>query len=90
MLNGSPYLTRKEVAAVLRVSYHTLKSWRDNGTLPAVKLGKAVRYRKEDIEAKLNPNPALINLENIKMSQKKALDIIRESAMKAYIKDTDV
>jgi excisionase family DNA binding protein len=83
MLNGSPYLTRKEVAAVLRVSYHTLKSWRDNGTLPAVKLGKAVRYRKED-------NPALINLDNIKMSQKKALDIIRESAMKAYIKDTDV
>lgn len=48
-------LTPKEVANILKVDFKTLANQRyHNVGLPYVKLGKAVRYRKEDIESYLD------------------------------------
>lgn len=45
-------LTVKETAAALNVSEHTLNGWRVQGRGPEyVKLGSAVRYSDEAIEA---------------------------------------
>lgn len=47
-----PLLTEKEVSNRLRLAEQTLRNWRFNGTGPAyIKLGRAVRYRQEDIES---------------------------------------
>jgi excisionase family DNA binding protein len=44
-------LTRNEAAEMLKLAPHTLALWASTGkNLPMVKFGKAVRYRKEDIE----------------------------------------
>jgi len=47
-------LSRKEVAEKFKVSYPTLKQWRDRNILPACKLGKTIRYKNSDIEKLLN------------------------------------
>jgi predicted site-specific integrase-resolvase len=45
-------LTEREAAPRLGVSPHTLRTWRRLGRGPRyLKLGKAVRYRPEDVEA---------------------------------------
>ena len=43
-------LTRKEVAEMFKVSYPTLKSWRDRGLITAHKIGKTVRFKLEDVQ----------------------------------------
>jgi excisionase family DNA binding protein len=48
-------LTRKEAALKLRVSYPTLKRWRDKQILLGFKIGNTIRYRQEDIEKLLTP-----------------------------------
>lgn len=47
------HLTQREVAARLRLSPRTLERWRGtaDASLPYIKLGGAVRYRLEDVEA---------------------------------------
>ena len=49
-------LTRAEAARLLRVSERTLDRWSIEGHLPRVLLGRAVRYRVDDIAAALLPN----------------------------------
>lgn len=45
-------LTDTQVGAQLGVSPHTLRAWRRQGRGPAyMKLGRAVRYRVQDVEA---------------------------------------
>lgn len=45
-------LNEKEVAALLQMKVSTLRAWRLRGKGPAfLKLGAAVRYRREDVEA---------------------------------------
>jgi excisionase family DNA binding protein len=44
-------LTAEEVAKLLGVRPATIRQWRWQRRLPAVKLGRAVRFRREDIEA---------------------------------------
>jgi excisionase family DNA binding protein len=44
------YLTRKEVSEKLRVSYPTLKRWRDKNLISCYKIGFIVRYKLSDIE----------------------------------------
>ena len=47
------YLTRKEVAELLKVDYSTLHNWKHKGTLTPVGIGGRVLYRRSDIDAKL-------------------------------------
>jgi excisionase family DNA binding protein len=44
------FLTRKEVSEKLRVSYPTLKRWRDKNLISCYKIGFIVRYKRSDIE----------------------------------------
>jgi len=45
-------LTEKEAAQLLRVSVRTVQDWRQRGCGPSyLKLGKAVRYPTEQVEA---------------------------------------
>jgi len=47
-------LTTDEVAARLRLSPRTVRSWRSEGIGPRyVKLGRAVRYRRSSVDAYL-------------------------------------
>jgi len=43
-------LKTEEVARLLSLSPLTIRAWRFQGLLPCVRLGRAVRYRREDIE----------------------------------------
>ncbi len=45
-------LTTREAAAYLRLSTSTLNKWRCHGGGPEfLKLGRAIRYRREDLDA---------------------------------------
>ena len=48
-----PYLTEKDVCAYLRVSKRNLFCWRMAGLIPYFKIGRAVRFRKADVDAAL-------------------------------------
>ena len=50
LLNGERYLSDVEVSHRLKVSRRTLQDYRDNGTLPYIKLGGKVLYRESDLE----------------------------------------
>lgn len=43
-------LKTADVAQLLSVSPLTIRAWVFQGLLPCVRLGRAVRYRREDIE----------------------------------------
>ena len=48
----SPFLTIFDVADWLQVSPHTLRKWRKDGLgPPGVRVGGAIRYRPEEVEA---------------------------------------
>lgn len=44
------FLTPEEVAGLLRVSRRTVYNWLRSGQLPALRIGKVWRVRREDIE----------------------------------------
>lgn len=52
------YLTIKEVGDLLRISERTVRRWVGTGDLPAVKIGRSVRIRREDIDNR-SPEPAV-------------------------------
>ena len=46
------YLTEAEVAALLKVTRGTVKRWRREGVgPPSLRFGRAVRYRRRDVDA---------------------------------------
>jgi excisionase family DNA binding protein len=48
-------LIEKEVAEIFRVPQSTIRAWRIQGRLPAIRLpGRGYRFRREVIEAFLN------------------------------------
>ena len=47
-------LTEKEACAYLRVSKRTLYCWRMAGLIPYFKIGRAVRFKKTELDAALN------------------------------------
>jgi excisionase family DNA binding protein len=52
-----PMLTVEEVAELLRVPVATLHQWRHKGTGPrSYRVGRYVRYRRDDLEAWLEEN----------------------------------
>ena len=44
------YLTIREVKDLLQVSERTVRRWITLGALPALKIGRSVRVRREDID----------------------------------------
>tara|TARA_A200000113_G_C8699731_1_gene301537 strand:+ start:274 stop:570 length:297 start_codon:yes stop_codon:yes gene_type:complete len=47
------YLTRKEVAEILKVSLVTLSDWNKKGVLKPYRLGNLIRYKREEIDQAL-------------------------------------
>lgn len=47
------YLTRKEVAKILKVSLVTLSDWNKKGVLKPYRLGNLIRYKREELEKAL-------------------------------------
>jgi excisionase family DNA binding protein len=52
-MRALPYLTVPQVAAELQVTPQTIRNWIDQGTLPAVRIGRAFRVKRSDIDALL-------------------------------------
>lgn len=50
---GIEFLTRKEVAKLLKVSLVTLSEWNKKGILKPYRIGKLIRYKKPEIEEAL-------------------------------------
>ena len=46
-------LTVPQVAAELQVTAQTIRNWIDHGTLPAVRIGRAFRVKRADLDALL-------------------------------------
>jgi len=46
-----PLLTVDEAAAFLRIKRNTLYTWAYRKQIPSQKVGKALRFRREDLEA---------------------------------------
>lgn len=52
-----PLLTELSAAALLHLSVRTLQSWRGRGTGPSfVRMGRAIRYRRSDLEQWVSSN----------------------------------
>ncbi len=47
-----PLITRREAAAIIGVAEQTLALWQSTGrySLPCIKVGRLVRYRRADLE----------------------------------------
>jgi excisionase family DNA binding protein len=44
------YLTVAEVAALLRLNQQTVRNWIDQGSLPALRVGRRVRIKRSDLD----------------------------------------
>ena len=51
MPEGDDFMTVAEVASVLKLNQQTVRNWIDQGTLPALHIGRRVRIRRVDFEA---------------------------------------
>jgi PTS system nitrogen regulatory IIA component len=54
------FLTPQEVSELLRVSVHTIRRWIKEGDMPAYKVGRVWRIRKDDLNRWLDdqrPDP---------------------------------
>ena len=47
------YLTIQETAGLLKVSERTVRRWIEKGELAALKIGRAVRIRQQDIDSRV-------------------------------------
>ena len=48
------FLTVAEVAELLKLNQQTVRNWIDQGSLPAVRVGRRVRIRRTDLERVLD------------------------------------
>ena len=44
------FLTVAEVAGILKLNQQTVRNWIDQGSLPALRVGRRVRIRRSDLE----------------------------------------
>jgi excisionase family DNA binding protein len=51
--NLEEFLTVAEVAEMLKLNQQTVRNWIDQGSLPALRVGRRVRIRRSDLERKL-------------------------------------
>ena len=52
-MTGPKLLTVPQVAAEFQVTAQTIRNWIDHGALPAVRVGRAFRVKREDVDALL-------------------------------------
>ena len=57
LVTDEPLLTTSEMAEALGVHPVTLKRWAGRGTIPRLKNGRYVRYRRSEVEAALRHTP---------------------------------
>ncbi len=48
--SAETFLTVAEVAEMLKLNQQTVRNWIDQGSLPAVRVGRRVRIRRSDLE----------------------------------------
>jgi excisionase family DNA binding protein len=48
---GDEFLTVAEIAQILKLNQQTVRNWIDQGTLPALRVGRRVRVRRSDFDA---------------------------------------
>ena len=55
ILSGAPgtLMSEREVALYLRVSARTLVDWRQRGIIPYFRIGRSIRYSREQIDRAL-------------------------------------
>lgn len=51
---GESFLTVAEVAEWLKLNQQTVRNWIDQGSLPAVRVGRRVRIKRSDLERVLD------------------------------------
>ena len=51
---GDSFLTVAEVAATLKLNQQTVRNWIDQGSLPALRIGRRVRIRRSDFQRLLD------------------------------------
>jgi excisionase family DNA binding protein len=54
--NEDPFLTVAEVAELLKLNQQTVRNWIDQGSLPAIRMGRRVRIKRSDFERVLEQN----------------------------------
>jgi excisionase family DNA binding protein len=47
------YLTKKQIKALLQISYPTIDTWSEKGILKVYRIGTRKRYKKSEVEAAL-------------------------------------
>ena len=52
-MTGKPLLTVSEVASEFQVTAQTIRNWIEHGVLPATRIGRGYRIRREDLDALL-------------------------------------
>src|SRR5437868_6767645 len=50
------FLTVAEVAGLLKLNQQTVRNWIDQGSLPAVRMGRRVRIKRSDFERVIEQN----------------------------------
>ena len=53
---GDEFLTVAEVAELLKLNPQTVRNWIDQGSLPAIRMGRRVRIKRSDFERVLEEN----------------------------------
>jgi excisionase family DNA binding protein len=55
------FLTVAEVAEMLKLNQQTVRNWIDQGSLPALRVGRRVRIRRSDLERLLEEGSTAAN-----------------------------
>jgi len=50
MTDIEPLLTKKDVCRILRLCVRTVDYMRKTGKLPSITIGRAIRFKREDVE----------------------------------------
>jgi len=61
LTDSSLFMTVSEVAEYLRVGKSTVWRWIDKGQLPAFRIGRSWRVRREDLERYVTPQPVTLH-----------------------------
>ena len=51
--NPGPLMSEREVAVYLKVSARTIIDWRQRGIIPFFRIGRSIRYSREQIDRAL-------------------------------------